>query len=224
MKQAPMLQVAANLLSLVIALKSGWPPAMILLLYWAENVVVAFWQVPRILLASGDKVALPSGQSNSAMTLPPAAAQPTAQELTNVVAPRLPKIANLFVALFFLVHYGLFTFAHGQFVFQLFLHEQMNGANLAAHLGGHSMALALLGLMVSHGVSFFQDLASGRIAASSAGEMMSEPYGRVVVLHLVVLGSAIFLSFLPYPQVGVVLLALVKTVMDLLQALKGKSR
>jgi len=215
MKVPLALQLTANLLSLVVALALGWPAGLILLLYWAENVVVAFWQVPRILLAGGAKGGLVAGLLLHALKrkgrLPPAAAQAAVEEL----ARRLPRVSNLFVAAFFLLHYGLFTFVHGVFVFQLFLHQEMTPQTLAANLGSGGMALAVLGLMISHGVAFFDDLRSGRLAAAEPGKVMGEPYRRIVVLHLVVLGSGFALSLLPQPQVGVVLLAVVKTAMDL---------
>ncbi len=186
------LQLAANLLSLGVALVMGWPPGQILLLYWAENVVVAFWQVPRILLAGG----------------PPSPRGPAEGKRP------LPRPANLPVALFFLVHYGLFTFVHGVFVFQLFLHQELTAESLRAHLGSGAMMLAVAGLMISHGMAFIEDLGSGRLARTAPGRVMSEPYHRIVVLHLVVLGSAFALTLLPDPRVAVVLLALVKSAID----------
>ncbi len=184
MNSSPLMQLGANLFSLALALALGWPAERILLLYWAENVVVAFWQMPRILLAGKP----PGG---------------------------LPPLSNLFTSLFFLFHYGLFTLVHGMFVFQLFLHQKLTPETLAANLGGVGMGLAVLGLLISHGVDFFQDLGSGRLATADAAKVMGEPYRRIVVLHLVVLGSGFLLTVLPYPQLALVLLALVKTFMDL---------
>ena len=213
------LQIGANLLGLGVALALGWSPALILLLYWAENVVVAFWQVPRILLARGEQGLVPAGLLAQGLRrmgqLPPEAAEELGRRAAEELGRQLPRISALPIALFFLVHYGLFTFVHGQFVFQLFLHQEMTLENLGRLLGNGGMAVALLGLMISHGMAFFEDLASGRLATASPGKVMSEPYHRIVVLHLVVLGSGFLLTFLPAPQVGVVLLALIKTGMDL---------
>lgn len=213
------LQIGANLLALGLALALGWSPALILLLYWAENVVVAFWQLPRILLARGDQGLVPAGLFSRELRnmgqLPPDVAEELEHRAVQELGRQLPRISALPVALFFLVHYGLFTFVHGQFVFHLFLHQEMTLENLERLLGTGGMALALAGLMISHGMAFFEDLASGRLATASPGKVMSEPYHRIVVLHLVVLGSGFLLTFLPAPQVGVVLLALIKTGMDL---------
>ncbi len=210
------LQIAANLLSLAVALWLHWSAALILVLYWAENVVVAFWQVPRILLAGGS---LTSGLAEAVLKyqkgVPPELAIEIQRQLDQAAARVLPRISNFFVAAFFLVHYGLFTYGHGVFVFALFLHQDLTVATLQEHLGNAGMGLALLGLMISHGVDFLRDLRSGRLARANPGRVMSEPYHRIVILHLVVMGSGLLLVFLPYPAVGLVLLTLIKSGMDI---------
>jgi len=178
--------IAFNLLSLAIALYMGWDPALILFLYWAENVVVALWQVPRFFVA----------RSNS---------------LDNEY--KLPN--RVFMSLFFLVHYGIFTFVHGVLVFSLFLHQEMTlNAVLDLVSGTPGLSLALLGLLVSHGVQFFSDLASGSATSMPLNKVMGQPYKRIVVLHLVVLLSGGLLMLLPYPMASLVLLAVIKTAID----------
>ncbi len=178
--------IAFNLLSLAIALYMGWDPALILFLYWAENVVVALWQVPRFFVA----------RSNS---------------LDNKY--KLPN--RVFMSLFFLVHYGIFTFVHGVLVFSLFLHQEMTlNAVLDLVSGTPGLRLALLGLLVSHGVQFFSDLASGSATSMPLNKVMGQPYKRIVVLHLVVLLSGGLLMLLPYPMASLVLLAVIKTAID----------
>jgi hypothetical protein len=211
------LQIAANLLSLGVALWLGWSPALILLLFWAENIVVALWQLPRILLAGGRKRRLMAGLMEHALeTNKDSASTPTevARAALLELDRHLPRINNFFVAAFFLVHYGFFTFGHGVFVFQLFLHQEMTLDNVLAFFSQKGVMLALVGLMVSHGANFFSDLASGRLATANPAKVMGEPYHRIVVLHLVVLGSAFALTFLDAPVAGIVILALVKTFMD----------
>jgi hypothetical protein len=178
--------IAFNLLSLAIALYMGWDPALILFLYWAENVVVALWQVPRFFVARGNS---PDNEY------------------------KLPN--RVFMSLFFLVHYGIFTFVHGVLVFSLFLHQEMTlNAVLDLVSGTPGLPLALLGLLVSHGVQFFSDLASGSATSMPLNKVMGQPYKRIVVLHLVVLLSGGLLMLLPYPMASLVLLAVIKTAID----------
>jgi len=186
-------QLAANLISLAVALWLDWPPAMILALFWAENVVIALWQIPRLLLAGGGE-------------------RPT------------PWPSRLFMTLFFLVHYGMFTFVHGAFVFELFLHRHMSFETLAEFFSHPGPQLAVLAMLVSHGVRFFVDLGAGRVTSALPSAVMNAPYHRIVVLHLVVLGSGFLLGYLPYPVVGLVLLTLIKSAMEIVGAIKNKSK
>ncbi|WP_456417559.1 DUF6498-containing protein [Thiolapillus sp.] len=178
--------VIFNLLTLAVALYMGWDPAMILFLYWAENVVVAIWQLPRFFLAENDR---PEDGYN--------------------------PLNRLFVCLFFLAHYGIFTFVHGSLVFEFFLGQNLNMENLRALVSGTSgIALALAGLFLSHGVQFFSDLGRNIATRTKLATVMMQPYRRIVILHLVVLLSGLALNYLPDPTVSIILLALIKIGMD----------
>ena len=179
--------IVFNLLSLAIALYMGWDPARILFLYWAENVVVALWQIPRFFVAR-------SNHPEDGYKLP----------------------NRVFMTIFFLFHYGIFTFVHGMFVFSLFLNQEMT-QNAVVNLvtGTPGLSLALLGLLLSHGVQFFSDLTSGTATSMPLNQVMGQPYKRIVVLHLVVLLSGGLLMLLPYPMTSLVLLAVIKTAVDL---------
>lgn len=178
--------VVFNLLSLAIALYMGWDPARILFLYWAENVVVALWQIPRFFVARRNH---PDDDY------------------------KLPN--RVFMTVFFLIHYGIFTFVHGMLVFSLFLNREMT-QNAVTELvtGTPGLPLALLGLLLSHGVQFFSDLANGTATSTPLNQVMAQPYKRIVVLHMVVLLSGGLLMFLPHPMTSLVLLAVIKTVVD----------
>ena len=51
--RSAILLVAANLIPLVGVLLFGWSLWTILVLYWVENGIVGFWNVPKLLLAQG---------------------------------------------------------------------------------------------------------------------------------------------------------------------------
>jgi len=216
------LQVSANLLSLAVAIWLDWPPALILLLFWAENIVVAVWQLPRILLARGRKKHhLAARMATLLQEMEPLLPEKAHEKLqrTLVLGPqqerKAPRISNLFAAIFFLVHYGLFAFAHGAFIFSLFFHQEMTTQAVLGFLQQQGVQLALLGMMISHGYAFFKDLASGRLSRVTPEKMMSEPYQRILILHLVVLGSGFLLQLLPWPMVSVVLLTAVKILTEI---------
>ncbi|WP_456406481.1 DUF6498-containing protein [Thiolapillus sp.] len=175
-------QIAANLLSLVLALALGWPAEIILFLFWAENLVIGLWQIPRFFVADSAK------------------------------EKKLPN--TFFTAVFFTLHYGLFTFAHGSLLFELFLKQPMNAQTLTdLAFGTPGIMLGLLGLFISHGLQFFSGLGTTR--TMKTGDVMTEPYKRIVILHLVLLGSGFLLMKTSHPMVAVILLVAIKIVMDI---------
>jgi len=122
----------------------------------------------------------------------------------------------LFKAGFFTVHYGLFTFIHGSLLFELFLKQTLDMQTLETLVFSTSgITLALLGMLLSHGIQFFNDLLTGVTGNTSTAKVMMEPYSRIVIMHLVLLASAFLLSLLPHPVIGVILLSAIKILMDI---------
>ena len=181
-------QIGANLLSLVLALIMGWDPVLMLFLFWMENVIIGLWQIPRFLAADGN--------------------QPGSQ---------LQRLSGaMFKAGFFTVHYGLFTFIHGSLLFELFLKQSLDVQTLEKLVfSTQGIGLALLGMFLSHGIQFFNDLLSGVARNTPLDTVMMEPYSRIVILHLVLLASAFLLTLLPNPVIGVILLSAIKIIMDI---------
>jgi len=181
-------QIGANLLSLTLALIMGWDPVLMLFLFWMENVIIGLWQIPRFLTADGNR----SGS-------------------------QLQRLSGaLFKAGFFTVHYGLFTFIHGSLLFELFLKQSLDVQTLEKLVfSTQGIGLALLGMFLSHGIQFFNDLLSGVARNTPIDTVMMEPYSRIVILHLVLLASAFLLTLLPNPVIGVILLSAIKIIMDI---------
>ena len=132
----------ANAIPIIGVLFFGWSLITILVLYWLENGIVGFWNVPKIALAQGsfiprlpdmpDEAALAatltpeqaaSLQANwrraQALNLLKAAAGPTQGGASNPALGRLLVIPRAALAIFFVVHYGMFWLVHGIFVFTL---------------------------------------------------------------------------------------------------------
>ena len=190
-------QVGANLLSLLLALVLGWRPELILLLFWAENAVIGIWQIPRFYLADSAKLSQHTGTER------------------HTVTTGMHILGASFIAGFFTLHYGLFTFVHGSFVFELFLHEPLNAQNLAdLAFSNNGLILALTGMFISHGIEFVQDIITGTARTMKKEEVMSAPYKRIVIMHLVLIGSGFLLMSFPYPMVSVILLIAIKIFFD----------
>jgi hypothetical protein len=198
--------IGVNLVPLAGVLFLGWSTFDLMVLYWFENGIVGLFALLKILLTRG--------RDGDAVSVGAA-------------------FERLFVAGFFMLHYGAFWTVHGLFVVALF--GGGAGASGAAFapmagpawffFGGLGIAgavlrggllLAAMGLLVSHAVSFIGNvLTRGEDLDRPPKELMARPYGRVAVLHVtLVLGAGLMLG-LGEPVIGLALFVLLKTVVDL---------
>ena len=210
--------VAANVLPLAGVVWFGWGVFDVLAVYWVESGVVGLLNVPKILLArgeSGDGTTFTATVNGRPLDL----SGPDESDLVD--GPRV-YAANVPVAGFFALHYGIFWVVHGVFV--LFGLPAFAGASVgsidvgAALLGGVAMA-------VSHGGSFVVNFVGREeYRRVSSARQMFAPYRRVFVLHLtVVLGASLVVSF-GGPVVLVALLVALKTGFDVLAHLREHGR
>ncbi len=173
--------VAVNLLPLAGVLFYGWTVFEVVLLFWAENVVIGLMNVARM---------------GTLLTL----------------RRRLEMISLI---PFFCVHYGIFTFVHGGFIFGVFgpdagLSEEIGFFAAVAGLG-----LPLVALAASHLLSFvFNFLLLREYMVAKADELMTAPYGRVVVLHVTIILGAFAVEALGEPLAALALLVVLKILID----------
>ena len=191
--------VVANVVPLLGVLWFGWKVFPLLLLFWFENLIIGAFNVLKMLLAS------------------PADGKSWA--------------AKCFLVPFFSFHYGMFTLIHGVFVIGLFGGQFRHGApfpgveTVLALIRQEHLGWAILGLTISHGISFgLNYLGGGEYRRASLGVLMAQPYGRIVVLHLTILGGAFLMAALGSPVVGLVLLVVLKIGLDLSAHLKERKR
>ena len=185
--------VAANLVPLAGVLFFGWSVFATLLLFWVENVIVGAFNVLRMLWAQPDNPLL--------------------------------WVAKAAMIPFFVIHYGIFTTIHGVFVLTLFggLHERgFPGPTTFFHaVQGAGIWPAALALAASHGVSFAVNyIGAGEYRTAQLALLMSRPYGRVMVLHVVIIGGGFLVQALGAPLAAVALLVVLKTGLDLVGHLR----
>ena len=132
-------------------------------------------------------------------------------------------IGKLIVIPIFVVHFGVFTFIHGVFVFILFggpyyrSHIPPTPALVLQAIRETGIWFALLSVVISHGVTFIWNfLLGGEYKNVPLWDLVQQPYSRVLVLHLVVFFTALELSRGHTPLYGLVLLVALKTVADLM--------
>lgn len=192
--------VVFNFIPLWGVLFHGWDVFTVLLLFWFESFIIGGFNIARMAIARGDGGSVANGH-----------------------------LAKLFLIPFFIVHYGIFLSVHGLFIFTLFGARgpfatppgQVTGVDgqplaLLPNTSGIEIAFAFLGLCVSHGVSFVTNyVGRGEYRTATVRELMMQPYGRVVVLHLTVLFGGIAVSMFGAAKPAIALLALLKIGMDL---------
>lgn len=180
----------ANLLPAVGVLFLGWEVFPLMFLFWSENVIIGAINVLKLLTCDPDS---------------PAA-----------------WVGKLFLVPFFCIHYGMFTFVHGVFVIFIF----GGGLGHTGDLPGpatfwHIMRVnhlgwAVLGLAVSRAISFSTNyIGGGEYKRANLQQLMSQPYARIIVLHLAVLGGGFLMMTLRSPTAGLLLLVALKIVFDL---------
>lgn len=194
--------ILANLVPLGGVLFAGWQVLPVLLLFWLENVVIGGYTLARMLLARG------------------------IDETSQAPASLAGK---LFICAFFVVHYGAFTGGHGLFLTLMFGPDNAGGmgdfnpfnpvaliAFVTRVVVQHGLFLALLALVISHGVSFVVYYLTPRAYEEAvASRLMVQPYGRVVVLHIVILVGGFAAKSSGEPVMALVLLVVLKIVIDL---------
>ena len=188
--------VLANLVPLAGVLWFGWNLWTILAIYWVENGIVGLYNVLKMAALSG--------------------------------------IGKFGYIPFFLVHYGMFWFVHGVFVFTLPFFAGGDGdlgpvppdpvmglipssafdrASGGADLS--NVAVAAVFLLISHGVSYYLNfIRRGEYKRVTAGELMGQPYGRVIVLHVTILLGGIATAVVGAPVVALMILVALKTAID----------
>jgi hypothetical protein len=210
---AAALLVITNLIPLAGVLWLGWDLMLILALYWAENGIVGVINIGKILLAEG----------------------PPPQNFSWSVNGRpATSLTRAGTAGFFCMHYGIFWVVHGIFVFTFI--PVMTGATFFGAgplfgvrpivIGAGSPGTAgveipvflagIVGLAISHGVSFWMNyVGRGEYQRISPAEVMVQPYGRLVILHLTIILGAFVSIWLGTPIGSLIVLVIGKTALDL---------
>ena len=207
--------VAANVVPLVGVVWFGWSLKALLVAYWLESGVIGLLNVPKILTAVG------RGDGGSSIT---ATINGRQVDLSPPANPRdglSVYASNVPIAGFFLVHYGLFWVVHGVFVWT-FDAFAVGGVGDVPFV---TVALAGGVTLFSHGGSFVVNFVGrAEYRSVSPGTQMSEPYRRVVVLHLTIILGAFLVGASGAPVAALVVMVVVKTVLDVGAHLREHAR
>lgn len=180
---------------LIGVLSWQWQSFDLIFLYWMENVVIGLFSIARMVIR-------PYGHA-------------------------LELLFPLLLAPFFVLHYGAFCWGHGSFVISLFAPERLSGLDLVPAafvvLSAPVMLYALLALVLVQGMDWARDVRRDGLGADSIRTIMVEPYHRIAILHVTILGAGFVLAAADEPVLGLVILVLVKTAFDLVRWRKDRA-
>lgn len=194
--------VVANAIPLLGLLLFNWSLFSVMFAYWLENVIIGFFTILKIIKAQAP--------NSSSMRI-------NGKPVTGT--------AKAFIIPFFMMHFGIFTAVHGVFVFGIFGFMSIDPA---IETGGIAMpnliqfmdfsfvgfAIIAVALMVSHGISYQTNfIGKGEYKKISPGAAMMAPYSRVIVLHLILLGSG-FLGIFGFNKVTASIIVIAKILLD----------
>jgi hypothetical protein len=186
-----LLALGFNLVPAVCVLLFGWSAAILLLLYWAENVVIGVFNIFRLLVVGArDGVGAFLGAVFHAVFF------------------------VIHYGMFCLVH-GVFALT-----FLGFERGMPNDADMAERLlpdlpryldAEQGFVAALLAILALQAVSFVQWLVHGTWKTADGSTLFHEPYARIITLHISLFAMAFALGALGNPVFGVFALVLLKS-------------
>lgn len=188
--------VLVNLLPLTGVLLFDWDVAGLMVLYWSENLVLGFYTLARMLTKS--------------------------------------PLGGAALGLFFCIHYGGFCAVHGLFIVTMLLDENfspltadpwplflvfpqllINVITQVLASAPPEWMFAFAALFLSHGVSFVLNFLLGPERDEvSLNQLMSAPYGRIVVLHVAIIAGGIAVIAMGQPLGMLIVLVLLKLGLD----------
>lgn len=159
----------------------------------------------------------------------------TLARMTAVAAGK--GLANLvgmaFLGPFFVVHYGLFCFVHGQFLNSFAdLSAQTSAGFLSpfelvagALASGPGMPGLVSVIIAWQAWAFFSDfIRRGGYRQGEVADEMGAPYGRIVLLHIALFAGFAALLALGQPMLGVLGLIVLRVVFGMVMAVRRRLR
>ncbi len=179
--------IIANLYPIIGVIFFDWQTYPLLLFFWTENLVIGFYTVLKMLVASGDN------------------AKPAVKLFT------VPFFC-LHYGIFTLVH-GVFVVA---LFGSILADDSINAGTLTQQVLDYQLFWGVLALLISHGISFFKNyIGRNEYQQAELTKLMFQPYGRVVILHITIIIGGFLSVFLGSPLVALLFLIILKIVIDI---------
>ncbi len=134
------LLIGSNIIAVFMVLFNQWTLNELLTAYWAESGIIGFFNIFKILLSS--KITASQNQKTEDFKI-------------NIPINTTILIGKVFMAAFFCVHFGMFMFVHGVFLFGLVLGGFKNSNSIFPNFISNisNIKIILIALFISHGYS-----------------------------------------------------------------------
>jgi hypothetical protein len=204
--------IVVNLLPIFGVVYGGWDVFEIVVLYWFENVVIGVVNLFKILSSAP----VPDDADANGKPLP--------EYLRSDASAVFQHAAKFFLIPFFTIHYGMFCFVHGIFVFAL-LGEKSDALGAGSPISGmremtgslfqSDIKWCVIAIIASHVFSFFHNyLGKGEFRKNTPSDLMHAPYGRIVVLHIAIILGAFAITAIGSSAGMLILLIIGKIIVD----------
>ena len=171
----------------------GWDWKEILLLYWLENITIGMQAVIDMIRAKSHPKGLSAKQSSKMVSD--------------------TRAIKLILTIFFGVHYGAFTFAHGLFVIILIAGVGQLGGGFGAPIDAASV-YSIVGIWLLISVSSMMRRLKVDTTTSSMWRLFWQPYARIIPLHCAIVAGVFAISYLGLPSIAALVLIALKFIVD----------
>jgi len=121
-------------------------------------------------------------------------------------------IGKLFISVFFSFHFGMFCYGHAVFISEMFDAREI----FESVKNGGPLLWAALSFLASHFFSLLINFFGKKeYLGREANVQMFMPYGRVVVMHLVILIGGLFVQLFNQPVIALIFLIGLKIFIDI---------
>ncbi|MGB4761992.1 MAG: DUF6498-containing protein [Candidatus Saccharimonas sp.] len=188
----------------------GWDWRGVLILYWLENITVGVGTIINIFSAPNESADLKTPDSEPSV------------KINDKSLALKGAAAKLFYAGFFMIHYGMFTFVHGIFVALI-----VSGVIWGGELGWPDIRMAFVAWILGSLLQLawlIQERRNPAISRPTAAQSFTQPYGRIIALHLAIIFGVILIVALKLPSAAALLLIAIHTTMDVVSYVRWRKK
>jgi hypothetical protein len=206
--------VAANLVPLYGVAFADWDAFSIVLLYWAENLIIGFYNVLKIVFV---KVSKPSDNLGKLFTIP----------FFMLHYGGFCAVHGLFILVIFGKDPKMSSFMNELHLpcFLIFFELLYGVIEQLLAIVPPAFIFAAAALFISHGISFvYNYILKGEYLQTNAQQLMGSPYGRIMIMHIAIIAGAFLTAALHSPVSILIVLVVLKTIIDIKMHLRERRK